>query len=67
MRFWQTASGGPCEFGYLNRSPIGIIRQVGRPTYDAGARPQIPSSRDVAPGTPTECLAKLIGSGGTVV
>jgi 2-oxoglutarate/2-oxoacid ferredoxin oxidoreductase subunit beta len=53
------------DSGYLNQSPIGIFRQVERPTYDDGARAQIASSRDAAPGTPTERLAKLIGGGDT--
>jgi 2-oxoglutarate/2-oxoacid ferredoxin oxidoreductase subunit beta len=29
------------DSGYLNRSPIGIFRQVERPTYDDGARAQV--------------------------
>ena len=40
------------DSGYLNQSPIGIFRQVERPTYDDGARAQIASSRDAAPGDP---------------
>ena len=31
------------DSGYLNQSPIGIFRQVERPTYDDGARAQIAS------------------------
>ena len=45
------------DSGYLNQSPIGIFRQVERPTYDDGARAQIASARDAAPGEPTDRLA----------
>ena len=53
------------DSGYLNQSPIGIFRQVERPTYDDGARAQIATARDAAPGTPTQRLAGLIGGGDT--
>jgi 2-oxoglutarate ferredoxin oxidoreductase subunit beta len=53
------------DSGYLNQSPIGIFRQVERPTYDDGARAQIATARDAAPGDPSERLAKLIGGGDT--
>jgi 2-oxoglutarate ferredoxin oxidoreductase subunit beta len=53
------------DAGYLNRSPIGIFRQVERPTYDDQARGQISSARDAAPGEPDERLAGLIGGGDT--
>ena len=53
------------DSGYLNQSPIGIFRQVERPTYDDGARGQIASARQAAPGEPSERLAKLIGGGDT--
>jgi len=48
------------DSGYLNTSPIGIFRQVERPTYDDQARAQINSSREAAPGTPTDRLTTLI-------
>ncbi len=48
------------DSGYLNTSPIGIFRQVERPTYDDQARAQIRSSQDAAPGTPQERLTALI-------
>jgi 2-oxoglutarate ferredoxin oxidoreductase subunit beta len=48
------------DSGYLNTSPIGIFRQVERPTYDDQARAQISSSMDAAPGTPTDRLSTLI-------
>ena len=48
------------DSGYLNTSPIGIFRQVQRPTYDDQARAQIRSSQDAAPGTPTDRLTTLI-------
>ena len=53
------------DSGYLNQSPIGIFRQVERPTYDDQARAQIATARESAPGTPTERLAALIGGGDT--
>ncbi|WP_020389730.1 hypothetical protein [Kribbella catacumbae] len=53
------------DSGYLNRSPIGIFRQVERPTYDDGARSQISSAQKANPGDAAERLAALIGSGDT--
>jgi 2-oxoglutarate/2-oxoacid ferredoxin oxidoreductase subunit beta len=53
------------DSGYLNQSPIGIFRQVERPTYDDGARGQIATARQAAPGDPSERLAALIGGGDT--
>ncbi|MEI5676075.1 2-oxoacid:ferredoxin oxidoreductase subunit beta [Nocardioides sp. CCNWLW212] len=53
------------EMGYLNQTPIGIFRQVSRPTYDDQARAQVAAASEAAPGTPTERLAGLIGSGDT--
>jgi 2-oxoglutarate ferredoxin oxidoreductase subunit beta len=53
------------DSGYLNQSPIGIFRQVDRPTYDDQARAQISAATDAAPGTPMEKLAGLIGGGDT--
>jgi 2-oxoglutarate ferredoxin oxidoreductase subunit beta len=53
------------DSGYLNQSPIGIFRQVERPTYDDGARGQIASAQKAAPGDPTDRLAQLIGGGDT--
>jgi 2-oxoglutarate ferredoxin oxidoreductase subunit beta len=53
------------DSGYLNQSPIGIFRQVQRPTYDDQARAQIRTTADAAPGTPTDRLAGLIGAGDT--
>ena len=53
------------DAGYLNRSPIGIFRQVARPTYDDQARAQVASARDAAPGGSDERLAALITSGDT--
>lgn len=45
---------------YLNQAPIGIFRQVSRPTYDDQARAQVTTSRDAAPGTPEDRLTALI-------
>jgi 2-oxoglutarate/2-oxoacid ferredoxin oxidoreductase subunit beta len=53
------------DSGYLNQSPIGIFRQVERPTYDDGARAQISTAREAAPGEPADRLAALIGGGDT--
>jgi 2-oxoglutarate ferredoxin oxidoreductase subunit beta len=53
------------DSGYLNQSPIGIFRQVERPTYDDQARAQISTAREAAPGTPADRLAGLIGGGDT--
>jgi 2-oxoglutarate ferredoxin oxidoreductase subunit beta len=53
------------DSGYLNQSPIGIFRQVERPTYDDGARAQVRTAREAAPGDPTDRLAALIGGGDT--
>jgi 2-oxoglutarate ferredoxin oxidoreductase subunit beta len=52
---------------YLNRSPIGIFRQVDRPTYDDQARAQVAAAEEKASaaGDRTERLAALIGGGDT--
>lgn len=53
------------DSGYLNRSPIGIFRQVERPTYDDGARAQVAAAQASVTGTPDERLTALIGAGDT--
>ncbi|WP_148613918.1 2-oxoacid:ferredoxin oxidoreductase subunit beta [Nocardioides rubriscoriae] len=53
------------EMGYLDQTPIGIFRQVARPTYDDQARSQVTSAQDAAPGEPTERLTNLINGGDT--
>jgi 2-oxoglutarate ferredoxin oxidoreductase subunit beta len=53
------------DAGYLHRAPIGIFRQVERPTYDDLAREQIEAARAAAPGEPADRLAALIGGGDT--
>jgi len=53
------------DSGYLNQSPIGIFRQVERPTYDDGARAQIATAQDTATGDPSARLAALISAGDT--
>ena len=53
------------DSGYLNQSPIGIFRQVDRPTYDDQARGQIHTAHAAAPGDPTDRLAGLISGGDT--
>jgi 2-oxoglutarate/2-oxoacid ferredoxin oxidoreductase subunit beta len=53
------------DSGYLNRSPIGIFRQVERATYDDQARAQLHAASQAAPGEPDERLAALVGGGDT--
>lgn len=56
------------DSGYLNQSPIGIFRQVERPTYDDQARDQVLTARGGdAPDreAQAERLAALIGAGDT--
>ncbi len=55
------------DAGFLNRSPIGIFRQVDRPTYDDQARAQVTlaSEQAAAKGSPTERLTALINAGDT--
>lgn len=50
---------------HLNRSPIGIFRQVERSTYDDEARAQVNRAVAAAPGTPEERLEALINAGDT--
>ena len=53
------------DSGYLNRSPIGIFRQVERPSYDDQTRAQVATARERAVGDDTDRLAALIGGGDT--
>jgi len=53
------------DAGYLHRAPIGIFRQVERPTYDDLARAQIGAAREQAPGDVDARLASLIAGGDT--
>ncbi|MGL5823742.1 MAG: 2-oxoacid:ferredoxin oxidoreductase subunit beta [Nocardioides sp.] len=53
------------DIGYLNQAPIGIFRQVSRPTYDDQARAQIRDAGADLPGSPSDRLAALIGGGDT--
>ncbi len=53
------------DSGFLNRSPIGIFRQVDRPSYDDQARAQVATAAESSPGSPRERLARLIGGGDT--
>ena len=53
------------DSGYLNQSPIGIFRQVERPSYDDQARAQLQTAREGTTGDPSDRLAGLIGSGDT--
>jgi 2-oxoglutarate/2-oxoacid ferredoxin oxidoreductase subunit beta len=53
------------DAGRLHQAPVGIFRQVSRPTYDDQARDQIRQAAARVTGTPTERLAGLIGGGDT--
>ncbi|MQW74511.1 2-oxoacid:ferredoxin oxidoreductase subunit beta [Nocardioides sp. dk4132] len=53
------------EMGYLNQTPIGIFRQVERPTYDDQARAQITTAKGDQDDDPSNRLAALIGGGDT--
>jgi len=48
------------DAGYLYRAPIGIFRQVERPTYDDLARDQIDTAREQSPGETEDRLTALI-------
>jgi 2-oxoglutarate/2-oxoacid ferredoxin oxidoreductase subunit beta len=53
------------DAGRLHQAPIGIFRQVGRPTYDDQARDQITQAAAGVDGSPSDRLAALIGGGDT--
>ena len=53
------------DAGYLNQAPIGIFRQVERPTYDDQVRTQVHTAKDATTGEPKDRLAALIGGGDT--
>jgi 2-oxoglutarate ferredoxin oxidoreductase subunit beta len=53
------------DAGRLHQAPIGIFRQVTRPTYDDLARDQIAQAGAGVSGSKTERLAALIGGGDT--
>ena len=50
---------------YLHQAPIGIFRQVARPTYDDLTRAQTGSAQAAAPGEASERLAALVNGGDT--
>ncbi len=50
---------------YLSRAPIGIFRQVDRPTYDDEARAQVAAATGAAVGDAGSRLAGLISGGDT--
>jgi 2-oxoglutarate ferredoxin oxidoreductase subunit beta len=52
------------DAGVLHRSPIGIFRNVDRPTYDDQARAQIATASEGL-DDPRAALAGLIGGGDT--
>jgi 2-oxoglutarate ferredoxin oxidoreductase subunit beta len=49
----------------LQYTPIGVFRQVDRPSYDALVRAQVDKEMATRTGTPTEELAALLNSGDT--
>ena len=53
------------DAGYLHQAPIGIFRQVERPTYDDQARDQITTARGGSDEDRQGRLAALIGGGDT--
>lgn len=53
------------EMGYLDQTPIGIFRQVERPTYDDQTRAQVTSATQAVDGDPTDRLASLIAGNDT--
>ena len=53
------------DAGVLHQSPIGIFRQVERPTYDDQARAQVATAQAGASGSPEERLAALLNAGDT--
>ncbi|GAB4009581.1 2-oxoacid:ferredoxin oxidoreductase subunit beta [Nocardioides ultimimeridianus] len=53
------------DAGYLNRSPIGIFRQVERPAYDDLARGQVSEAEAAVEGSREERLTALINGGDT--
>jgi 2-oxoglutarate ferredoxin oxidoreductase subunit beta len=55
------------DAGVMHQAPIGIFRQVERPTYDDGARAQIAEAQAKVSGTPQERLAQLLAGGDTWV
>jgi 2-oxoglutarate ferredoxin oxidoreductase subunit beta len=53
------------DAGYLHQAPIGIFRQVERPTYDDQARDQVTTARGGSDDDRSARLAALIGGGDT--
>jgi len=53
------------DAGHLNQAPIGIFRQVERPTYDDQTRAQVKSATEGVTAEPADRLAALIGGGDT--
>jgi 2-oxoglutarate ferredoxin oxidoreductase subunit beta len=53
------------DAGRLHQAPIGIFRQVVRPTYDDQARDQVAQAAAGVEGPPSERLAALIHGGDT--
>ncbi len=49
----------------LRHTPIGVFRQVERPSYDSLVRQQVDTAKAAADGNPEEQLATLLGTGDT--
>jgi 2-oxoglutarate ferredoxin oxidoreductase subunit beta len=49
----------------LRHTPIGLFRQVERPSYDQLVRDQLASAKAKSEGTPQEQLAGLLAAGDT--
>ncbi|MGW0431421.1 2-oxoacid:ferredoxin oxidoreductase subunit beta [Micromonospora sp. NPDC003197] len=49
----------------LRNTPIGVFRQVDRPTYDEVVQEQVETAKAKATGTPEELLTELLHSGDT--
>ena len=53
------------DAGYLHQAPIGIFRQVQRPTYDDAAREQVAAAKNGDTADRADRLAALISGGDT--
>jgi 2-oxoglutarate ferredoxin oxidoreductase subunit beta len=49
----------------LRNTPIGVFRDVNRPTYDSVVQEQVAAARSAASGTPEEQLTELLHAGDT--
>jgi 2-oxoglutarate ferredoxin oxidoreductase subunit beta len=49
----------------LNTTPIGVFRNVSRPSYDELVQKQLVEAKAQATGTPDEMLGELLSAGDT--